>query len=1031
MAIDTKPRPDSEADRRQGGVYDNAGYSPHIDHSDPLEQLYNAPSATESGSSKREINDLEAAFSAPSSSESGSDALRGSDGEKSIPANELRNKEEDPSRQKRIPSKPDDQERLRLGYTDTPPGPRHSKKKSGKHRFATRRSTVTGAVVGILLGGGVITSVAAPYVLGPMAAVHYKNILMKPFGLQDDHDSGKLGRFLWYSRTRGVRGVGKSAVASTRLTLLDMKVNDYTMADLKRIGVEFGFDEFGRLSGLKVEPTKNPAYAGLSDADAKSLLAGKLGVDESKIVRGNTPGSPMRVAVSASKVKTSLTYKFFKEQTKLTGRGRIASWEQRRVLLRYLDRPSAFHPFQKAKSAVDNKVIDLVSKSKAYRKAEETRAKAAAKISESGQRLLDTTKEKMNGMSGKVTGALLVLGAVCAARDVAEHIADLNQSAIVEPAMSSAADGLGVGGQAEIGDDVTLAQIGAYNENSVAPDGTSKFDSKDIRELAGLSGGINADEGMRQAFSYDLDAATIVKNLDAIPGVGAACSDVGMVAQAVVGLGFIVAGPGGWLAKSVATGSGIAAGAVAMNSVKTIAERFFGPKVVQYVAHQGALGGTMDALGARAAANLSSISGGGVILSTTQLAQLQQRHTDEEIATFKSQSLVSRLFDTNNERSLLYRTEVALATKPRIINDTPSALLSSVASLPSSIVRPFTKTSLAAVPSSYSIFPATGHSIEDEQNPTIQDPYDAGDKVAALFESASGSDYIDRSMKCFGAKIYKTSDNVWDAASEKSVNPASAEYREAKCNEQSNNMLLTRAFIDNTTFADAFLCSKGEEESCSKINNGSGTDDGSDSQQSGVTVDQANMYKDSSAVDCAPGTTDLGIQDGYHDGALVKIKVCSIPGFKSSASESGLDPTYGIVGANGNVIVNSRVSGAWLALFTAAKSDGVTLSSESSFRSNEKQRSLWFQFGQDRQRVAPPGYSNHQMGLAIDFDGPSAKNLSAQDCTSRVTQPGDPTWNWLEGHAAAYGFKQYSAESWHWDPDTMANRCGGGAATSL
>lgn len=199
------------------------------------------------------------------------------------------------------------------------------------------------------------------------------------------------------------------------------------------------------------------------------------------------------------------------------------------------------------------------------------------------------------------------------------------------------------------------------------------------------------------------------------------------------------------------------------------------------------------------------------------------------------------------------------------------------------------------------------------------------------------------------------------------------------------------------------------------------------------TIDKAHLFDSSENVACAPGTRSIEqIQDGYHDGKLVRLRLCAIPGFKSEASESSGESTYAIPGANGDVLVNSRVSGAWLALFQAAKNDRVILEADSGWRSMAKQTDLCKNNQACRngsyQMVAQPGTSPHQIGLAIDFSGVSGSNPRAQTCDARAKDLSSPTWRWLENSAARYGFRQYSAETWHWDPLDMSNRCGGEGA---
>ena len=89
-------------------------------------------------------------------------------------------------------------------------------------------------------------------------------------------------------------------------------------------------------------------------------------------------------------------------------------------------------------------------------------------------------------------------------------------------------------------------------------------------------------------------------------------------------------------------------------------------------------------------------------------------------------------------------------------------------------------------------------------------------------------------------------------------------------------------------------------------------------------------------------------------------------------------------------------------MFNAAKANSVTFQSISSFRTMAYQQSLC---PCDGSRVAEPGYSNHQMGLAIDW----AYNGQTIGC-------GGPAWNWLKANASKFGYKPYSLECWHWSP---------------
>lgn len=190
------------------------------------------------------------------------------------------------------------------------------------------------------------------------------------------------------------------------------------------------------------------------------------------------------------------------------------------------------------------------------------------------------------------------------------------------------------------------------------------------------------------------------------------------------------------------------------------------------------------------------------------------------------------------------------------------------------------------------------------------------------------------------------------------------------------------------------------------------------------TTPVGNVFADSSGVSCANGTRDLGVTNGYSASSPVPIRLCALPNLASSSEESTPGSAYYVANANRNAIVNSRVSGAMFALVNAAKNAHQTVSASSTYRTMAHQQALCNANTNcvhgNYTDVAKPGTSNHQMGLAIDFAGMSAKG--GQTCATRAVD-GSPLYGWLRNNAAAFGFRQYSAESWHWDPYTSANRC--------
>ncbi len=187
-------------------------------------------------------------------------------------------------------------------------------------------------------------------------------------------------------------------------------------------------------------------------------------------------------------------------------------------------------------------------------------------------------------------------------------------------------------------------------------------------------------------------------------------------------------------------------------------------------------------------------------------------------------------------------------------------------------------------------------------------------------------------------------------------------------------------------------------------------------------------YTDSTSVACAAGTEDIGIHDGYVGGNLVKMRICKLPNLPSAGRADIPNGEFTIPGGAGHARVNSRVSGAWFALVNDAATDGINLTSVSSFRTMAHQQTLCNEKPEcvagDNTWVAEPGYSSHQAGVAIDFDNGMLAFRGGDTCATRARAPSLPAWQWLYDNAHRYGFKQYAPEAWHWDAQT--NSCGPG-----
>ena len=124
--------------------------------------------------------------------------------------------------------------------------------------------------------------------------------------------------------------------------------------------------------------------------------------------------------------------------------------------------------------------------------------------------------------------------------------------------------------------------------------------------------------------------------------------------------------------------------------------------------------------------------------------------------------------------------------------------------------------------------------------------------------------------------------------------------------------------------------------------------------------------------------------------------------------------------------VDDRVVAGLERLLAAARADGMDLRIMSAYRSYSHQAALYDDrvaaIGADAAArvTAPPGHSEHQTGLAVDFGRATTGECNVEPCFART-----PEGRWLRQHAAEFGFilrypvgaesiTGYDPESWHY-----------------
>ncbi len=172
-----------------------------------------------------------------------------------------------------------------------------------------------------------------------------------------------------------------------------------------------------------------------------------------------------------------------------------------------------------------------------------------------------------------------------------------------------------------------------------------------------------------------------------------------------------------------------------------------------------------------------------------------------------------------------------------------------------------------------------------------------------------------------------------------------------------------------------------------------------------------NPYVCSNKDMTCPVGADGGVQDGYAEGVRYEIRICIVGGIKVNA----------FIAAKIDALLKQS------ALPKPEGGLGQALTANSGFRTMQQQIDIrsdpkrlcgdnQLPITQDEIYNAPsdscspgaarPGYSNHQMGLAIDFSG-----IAEVD-------PQNPKVLWLKANAPTYGgLYPNTSESWHWSVD--------------
>lgn len=705
----------------------------------------------------------------------------------------------------------------------------------------TKKRTITGVVVGGIIGGGFF---GFSLIQGPAQVIQLAEWLKTPSFGNEKNSSIRVSQAYRYWKS--------GDIGETRVSGLGSSVFRQTMENLERSGITYDRDpNTGKVRSQTIDTSQNSQLRGKSIDEVKGILAREYGLPESRFqqIGMGAAGSGFKVAtnlrdmnIGAERRLHFKTLEFFNDNTGLRhlGDGSIVNAMQKRVVAKFFHIPSLWTPLQRAVANQANKYS-----TKAERRAAE-KERVNNKINPVTERFSAARASLRERLSGRVGTALsrtlLTTGGMCIVRDSADDAAELNRGIAVASA-AQAADKKSIGSQVKSNKNVSLSVVGAVIDSFTDPDtGESIWGSKPLKSLGDPRNtkGVDLPYEYKQAFKPGSTAKDIKDTLGGGFFGSIACSTPGQIAQGAFSFIQLLAGPitGGvsWAAFAAQQGPKMAATAGVVYLLQQKLTALLANDTVMPSPLSGHIGGGLLAYGSMELENIAGRGSGGIPLNPTESAALRQEQFQESQREFRNKGTFAKLFDIND-----YRTPVgqlATSISPDISRNIANAA-TIVTQIPSMLG------------STFSIFIPSAHAEEEYEwpmdivgvpseiinDPNLENPYENAAVLASILDSSSGQGYIDKAKKCFGVEISKGSEG-WDAITQEEVNPNSEEYVSANCDDISDyNWKRTLLFVFDVKTLTAAACYQGDDDACNKLNVSTG--DGTGASDSGITGEGA------------------------------------------------------------------------------------------------------------------------------------------------------------------------------------------------
>lgn len=666
------------------------------------------------------------------------------------------------------------------------------------------------ASIGIIISLLALIGIGGSTMIQSSKAVHLAQLLGLPERTQDNTNDLRIVALYRFMRS-GEPGENRVGLGGSLLY-------HRTVANLQKQGITIGSEGTRqRLGDITLDINKVPGLEGLSYDQKLNKIANDFKIErQNLVVRGS--GS-----ITVPKEFLDINSKQILLKTlNLSNKGAVSRAMNSRNFAKWFGEFSWFHPMRKTQESLATKIDSSLAERKAKKQIEN---EAVTAPSAEDQSKINSFKEKLQGSSGFKVGvsSLAVADGVCMVKEVAEGVSYVQYASAVLPTQKASLKYKALGAQNQSGDDFRSSTLGDELSTLTDKDGRDVFSARSLNALAGSNKGVDMDEGLKSAFDDENKAASIVEAMNSIPGVSAACSPIGIGIQTVVGVALLATGgAGNFIVKGVtSTGSSLVIGRVI-----SFAQNLFAKDLSKAVMSGGPLGGNLLAHGAMSFAGSSARSFGGVAFGAVASEEIRSQRIAEYKDEFNKSNFIDRAFNVYDQRSLA----------SSVIDQTPSSSTQILGSLASSFkvssliggLFNFDRKAYAEErPYNWSL-KEYGFSAKILNDKKYEDPYQNAEKVVSFIE---GSSYKERALACFGANIYKDQTGKWSVTTDQDTNPASAEYHQANCGDESEeNWIRVRLFILDTKNMNAIFCfeakenEEGAQEACADTGLGSGTE---------------------------------------------------------------------------------------------------------------------------------------------------------------------------------------------------------------